>query len=140
MQAPIATAPECNVAGRPTPRLPAQKQQKHDSRSTARPRNSRRSVFLDPINLQAPQQARSQARPRTVLPERGAVKGDFAMLTFTLLVSLLMPSGEVQSLLLGEGMTREKCDREAVRAQVQLTDTLSVAQLVEIRCAPAFEA
>jgi len=62
------------------------------------------------------------------------------MLTFTLLVSLLMPSGEVQSLYLGEGMTRDKCDREAVRAQTQLLDTLSVAQLVEIRCAPVFEA
>ena len=62
------------------------------------------------------------------------------MLTFTLLVSLLMPSGEVQSLLLGEGMTRDKCDREAVRAEAQLLQTLSLATVVEIRCAPVFEA
>jgi hypothetical protein len=62
------------------------------------------------------------------------------MLTFTLLVSLLMPSGEVQSLYLGEGMTRDRCDREAVRAEAQLTQTLSVARVVEIRCSPVFEA
>ena len=56
------------------------------------------------------------------------------MITFTLIVLLLMPSGDIQTLNFGADFTREECVREARRADLQLSQTLSVAKIMSIRC------
>lgn len=61
------------------------------------------------------------------------------MIVFALLAVLLMPDGGIQVLNLGDGMTRDKCDLEARRAEIQLDQTLSVAKIVSVECRRSIE-
>ena len=56
------------------------------------------------------------------------------MSSFLLAALLLYPSGELKRLDLGEGLTAQACQAAAAKAEVQLSKTLSVAQLLAVRC------
>ena len=56
------------------------------------------------------------------------------MLTFTLLVTLLYPAGEMREFTFGSALTHAQCDRAAATAASQLEQTLSVATVFTIRC------
>lgn len=56
------------------------------------------------------------------------------MLTFTLLITLLLPDGADYTLTAGANLTRAQCDAASVKAIVQLESTLSVAQIGDVRC------
>ena len=56
------------------------------------------------------------------------------MLTFTLLVTLLFPTGEKQTFTFGSALSHAQCDRGAATAAYQLEQTLSVATIFDIAC------
>ena len=56
------------------------------------------------------------------------------MSTFTLLALLLYPDGEYRAFDLGATHSYEECQLAKERAAVQLSDDLSVAQLIALKC------
>lgn len=56
------------------------------------------------------------------------------MLTFTLIVGLLYPSGLMVEIEMGFGLTYEKCEAARARAVLQLPQTLSTARLHHTGC------
>jgi len=56
------------------------------------------------------------------------------MLSFALVAALLMPTGEIQTVQLGGGLTSQSCAVAEARAIVQLEMTLSVATLISVEC------
>lgn len=62
------------------------------------------------------------------------------MLTFSLVVLLLFPGGELKSYVLGHDLTYEQCEAGRERALTQLPDTLSSAALFSADCVEEREA
>lgn len=58
------------------------------------------------------------------------------MITFSLIVLLLTPAGQIDRYDFGPGLTREQCEAAAARARVQLPETLSEATVFSIDCIP----
>ena len=60
------------------------------------------------------------------------------MLIFTLVALLLYPDGKYLALNLGDGSYQE-CQAAKQKAELQLTASLSVAQLVAVKCQKSIE-
>lgn len=58
------------------------------------------------------------------------------MVTFSLIVALLYPQGDLQIFDMGPGLTREERERAAAYARVQLPATLVEAVVFSIDCMP----
>lgn len=56
------------------------------------------------------------------------------MVTFSLIVALLYPAGDLQVFDMGPGLTRAECERAADYARTQLPLTLTDAVVFSIDC------
>jgi hypothetical protein len=62
------------------------------------------------------------------------------MLTFTLVVTLLYPGGELKLYALGHDLSHAQCEAAKVRALTQLPATLSLAEVFAADCVEEREA
>ena len=62
------------------------------------------------------------------------------MLTFTLLVILLYPTGDTMMIEAGGNLSRAECEAAVPRVQMQLEQTLSDAGVLLVACRPTHEA